>query len=149
MRRGAGGDALGSASPSCLVSQIRELLGEDCELDASFLEESWASGLPVTSTSYRRKRNQVTGNDKGVTFAELNTVGSFFFSPADGLMGDRPAYAYRAGFQRLYAPRGCAIHWKSLPADSEIKLRSRIQQDYKRRVMTRETLGSMTLSARL
>ena len=91
-----------AASASCLASQIRELLGEDCAVDASFLEESWASGQPATAARCRRRRDQVTGDDKGVTFAELNTLGSFFFSAANGLMGDRPAYAYPAGSTNSY-----------------------------------------------
>ena len=84
---------LGSASPSSLASQIRELLGEDFELEASFLEESWVSGRSIISASVARKRDQVAENDDSVTFAELNTLGSFFLSPANGWMGDRLAYA--------------------------------------------------------
>ena len=93
---------LGSASPSSLASQIRELLGEDFELEASFLEESWVSGRPMTSASVGRKRDRVAENDGRVTFARLNTLGSFFFSPANELMGDRPAYACPADSTNSY-----------------------------------------------
>jgi DnaJ-domain-containing protein 1 len=92
----------GGASASCLASQIRELLGEDCELDASFLEESWASGLPATAARYRRRRDQAAKDDDVVTFGELNTVGSFFFSQAGGLVGDRPAYICPADSTKSY-----------------------------------------------
>ncbi len=74
-------------------ARLRELLGEDFELEASFLEESWVSGRSIISASVARKRDQVAENDDSVTFAELNTLGSFFLSPANGWMGDRPAYA--------------------------------------------------------
>ena len=58
------------------------MLGEDCELEASFLEESWVSGRPMTSARVGRKRDRVAENDDRVTFAELKTLGRFFFSPA-------------------------------------------------------------------
>ncbi len=80
------------ASPSRLGDQIRDLLGDDCELEASFLEERWASGRPMASVVCPREREQAMGNDERVTFAELNTLGSFFFSPRTGLTGDHPAY---------------------------------------------------------
>lgn len=92
----------GAASASCLATQVRELLGEDCELDARFLEESWASGRPVSAASYRRRRDQAAENDDVVTFGESNTVGSFIFSEASGLADDCPAYGYPAGSTRSY-----------------------------------------------
>ena len=100
---GASAETLpGTATASCLASQIRELLGEGCELEASFLEESWVSGLPATAASCRHKRDRAAENDDVVTFGELDTVGSFFFSPANGLDGDRPACAYPASSTNSY-----------------------------------------------
>jgi hypothetical protein len=93
----------GSTGPAWLACQIRELLGENCELDASILEESWASGLPLITPRFRRERNQVMEDVEGITFAELSTVGSFFSSPANGLLGDRPEYAYPARSANSYA----------------------------------------------
>jgi hypothetical protein len=94
---------LESAGRSCLAGQIQELLGEDCELEASLLEESWASGQPMTAATYRRRRDRVTENDNGVTFAELNTVGGLFFSPANWSMGDHAAYDCPADSTNAYA----------------------------------------------
>ncbi len=80
------------ASPLVLTSQIRELLGDDCEMEASFLEECWASGQPMASAVLPRKRDRAAQDDKTVTFADLNTL-AIFFSPVEGLTGDRPAHA--------------------------------------------------------
>ena len=93
---------VGSASPPCLGGQIRELLGEDFELEASFLEESWMSGRPMTSATCERKRDRAARNYDSFTFAELNALGSFFFSPANEWLGDRPAYACHAGSADSY-----------------------------------------------
>jgi DnaJ domain len=135
---------LGSASPSCMASQIRELLGEDCELEASFLEESWASGQPMTVATHRRKRDRATENDNGVTFAELSTFGSFFFSPAKSWMGDRPAYAYAADSTNAYSAA-----WLSDPLDkfaSRKKDHSPAQDSaaYERHAYDTRASGAMT-----
>ncbi|MGD0646763.1 MAG: J domain-containing protein [Acidobacteriaceae bacterium] len=135
---------LGSAGPSCLASQIRELLGENCELDASFLEESWTSGRPVTSARYRRKRDQATENDNGVTFAELSTVGSFFFSPANGLIGDRPAYAYRVDSTRSYSAAWLRDSFEEFASRREDQAPVHDSAGYKRHAYDTGTLGSMT-----
>ena len=135
---------LGSAGPSCLASQIRELLGENCELDASFLEESWTSGRPVTSARYRRKRDQATENDNGVTFAELSTVGSFFFSPANGLIGDRPAYAYRIDSTHSYSAAWLRDSFEEFASRREDQAPVHDSAGYKRHAYDTGTLGSMT-----
>jgi hypothetical protein len=135
---------LGSAGPSCLASQIRELLGENCELDASFLEESWTSGRPVTSARYRRKRDQATENDNGVTFAELSTVGSFFFSPANGLIGDRPAYAYRVDSTHSYSAAWLRDSFEEFASRREDQAPVHDSAGYKRHAYDTGTLGSMT-----
>jgi hypothetical protein len=134
----------GPANPSCLASQLRELLGEGCELDASLLEESWRSGLPVGTTSYRRNRNRSTENDKGVTFAELNTAGSFFFSQESWLVGDCRGDLYPWHPMRPYAAA-------SLLDPLEESARPEVDQnpeqepkEYRRPVDDTETSGSMT-----
>jgi hypothetical protein len=134
---------LGSASPSCLASQIRELLGEDCELEASFLEESWASGRPVTSARYRRKRDQAKENVEGVIFAELNMVGGFFFSPANGLMGDRPAYAYPASSTNSYTAAWLRDPLEEFPSPTEDPASVHDSAGCKRHAYETGTLGSM------
>jgi DnaJ domain len=92
-----------SAGSAWSASEIRELLGEDCELDASILEDSWASGVPLNSPRFRRGRKQVRENVEGVTFAALNTVGGFFCSPVQELSSDRPAHGYAACSANSYA----------------------------------------------
>jgi hypothetical protein len=135
---------LGSASPSRLASQIRELLGQDCEMEASFLEESWASGLSVTSSSYRRKRAQTTENIEGVTFAELSTVGSLFFSQANGLMGDRPASAYPTSSTNSYAAAWLRDPLEEFASQTEDQAPVDDSAGYKRRAQVPTTLGSTT-----
>jgi len=91
-----------STGTSRIPDQIRELLGEDCELEASFLEDSWASGRPISLASCRRKRNQATTNDEDVTFAKWNTLGSFSFSAPNGELSGRPFYAYSTDSANSY-----------------------------------------------
>jgi len=133
-----------SASPACLASQILELFGEDCELEASFFEESWASGLPVTAARYRRKRDRVAENDSGVTFAELSTVGSFCCSQANGLMGDRPAYAYPVRATNSYTAAWLRDPTEDFASRTEDQAPVRDSAGYKRHGYAPEILGSMT-----
>jgi hypothetical protein len=129
-------------SSSCLASQIRELLGEDCELEARFLEESWASGRPVTAARYRSKRGQVTENDKGVTSAELSTVGSFFFMQANGLKGDRPAYPARS--MNSYTAAWLRDPLEEFASRTEDQASVHDSASYKRHAYDTGTSGSMT-----
>jgi hypothetical protein len=133
----------GPVSPSCLTSQIRELLGEGCELEASFLEESWASGRPVTPAKCRPKRDRATENIVGVTFADLSTVGSFFSPAADGLMGDRPAYAYPASSRNSYAAAWLHDPLEEFVSRTEDRAAVRDSARDKRRAAT-DTFDSMT-----
>jgi DnaJ domain len=136
--------SFGSASPSCLASQIRELFGEDCELEPSFLEESWASGRPMTSARYRRKWDQATDNVEGVTFAELSTVGTFFFSPANGLMGDRPAYAYSANSTNSYTAAWLRDPLEEFASHTDDQAPAQDSAGCERHADDTEMLGSMT-----
>ena len=120
------------------------MLGEDCELEASFLEESWVSGRPMTSARVGRKRDRVAENDDRVTFTELNTLGSFFFSPASELMGNRPAYACPADSTNSYRAA-----WLRDPFDefaSRTEDQSLVQDfaGYKNHAWDGGALGSMT-----
>jgi hypothetical protein len=135
---------LGYASPSCLSSQIRELLGEDCELEASFLEESWTSGRPMTSGRGGRKRDQAKENVEGVTFAELSTVGSFFFSAANGLMGDHPVYAYPARSMNSYTAAWLRDPLEEFASRTEDRAAMQDSAGCKRRAYVPEMLGSTT-----
>jgi hypothetical protein len=94
---------LGSTGTLRAADQIRELLGEDCELEASFLEDSWTSGRPITSASCRHKPNRAANHDEDVTFAEWNILGSFSFAFANGVMSDRPAYVSRPDSANTYS----------------------------------------------
>jgi hypothetical protein len=96
-----------STSPWPLASQIRQLLGEDCELDPSFFEESWTSGLPAAvETSWHRRDEPEADSPRSGTFAELNRLGTFFFSQADAWQRDgipyvssaTPTASYTAGW---------------------------------------------------
>jgi DnaJ domain len=137
-------DQLGDASPSCVASQIRELLGEDFELDASILEESWMSGLPVASTRYPRNRERATKDDNGVTFAELGTVGSLFFAQENGLMGDRPAKAYPDRPTLPYTAAWLTNPLEELGSWKENQAAERDSADNARRASDTGVLGLMT-----
>jgi hypothetical protein len=142
--REATGALLGSASPACLASQIRELLGEEFELEASFLEESWVSGQPMASAAYRRQRNQPTEDDEGVTFAELNALGGFFLSPVNGMIGDRPAYAYPTHLANFYTAAWLRdLLEKFAPRTADHAL-AQDAANYKRHACDAGTSGSMT-----
>lgn len=66
-----------------LASEIRQLLGEDCELDPAFFETSWTSGQPATGQSRGcRQERPATSDVPSGTFAELRGLGGFFFSQA-------------------------------------------------------------------
>lgn len=134
---------LGSASPSRLASQIRELLGEDGELEASFLEECWASGLSVTSGRGGRKRDQDAENVGDVTFAELSTVGSFFSSQAR-LMDDRPAYACPASSMDSYTAAWLRDPLEAFASRTEDQAPVHDSAGYKTRAYDTGTLGPMT-----
>ena len=86
-----------------VADQIRELLGEDCALEASFLEDSWASGRPITVASCLRKPSRAANHDEDVTFAEWNTLGSFSFAFANLVMSDRLAYVSRPNSANTYS----------------------------------------------
>jgi DnaJ domain len=135
---------LGSASPSCLANQICELLGEDCELEASFLEENWASGRPVTSRKGGRKRDQAAEHVGGVAFAQLNTLGSYFVSQAHGLMADGPAYAYPASSTNPYAAVCLRDPLEEFASRAEDQASLHDSTGYKKHAYDTETLGSMT-----
>jgi hypothetical protein len=135
---------LGSASPSCLASQIRELIGEGCELEASFLEDSWASGRPATSAKYWPKRDRAKENAEGVTFAELSTVGSFFFSQANGLISDHPAYACLADPTNSYTAAWLRDPSEDFASRTEDQASVRDSARCKTNAYDTGTLGSMT-----
>ena len=135
---------LGYASPSRLASQIQELLREDCELETSFLEESWASGRPVTSGGGGRKRDEAAENIGGVTFAELNTLGSYFFSQANGMMGDRPAYAYPVSSTNSYTAAWLRDPLEEFASRTEVQVSVHDSAGYKRHAYGTGALGSMT-----
>jgi len=61
------------------AKQLREVLGEEGELDSRMLEESWASGVAVGWERFRARREPVKAGG-GVSFAELNCFGSFAFT---------------------------------------------------------------------
>ena len=85
---------MGQASPWPLVSQIRQLLGEDCELDSTFFEESWTSGLPAAVESRQERRGQSAAQSfQSCTFAELGGLGTFIFSQADAWPQDCSLFA--------------------------------------------------------
>ncbi len=130
------------ASTSRLAGEIRDLLGDDCELEASFLEESWASGQPMSSVVYARKRKQVTENDEGVTFGELNALGSFFFPAANDLMGDRPAYP--ADSAKSYAAAWLRDPLEEFASRTGDQSPVRDSAGYKRHRDVKAILGSMT-----
>ncbi len=135
---------LGSAHPSRLADQIREMLGEDCELEASILEEIWESGLAMTSARCRRSRNPTMKNDGDVTFAELNTLGSFSFSPVNELMSDHPAYVYPAD-----SPNSYRAVWLHDPLEESTSRRedpawAQNAAGYKQQTYDEGTLGAMT-----
>jgi hypothetical protein len=94
------------ASPWPLASQIRQLLGEDCELDSAFFEESWTSGLhaAVESRQDRRVRPSIP-NLQSCTFAELSGVGTFLFSQADAGSRDGSPFIPSAAPTASYTAR--------------------------------------------
>ena len=72
-----------SAGPWLWTSQIREVLGADGELDPRTLEESWASGLPVSLDAFGIRRDTVSASDvRSIPVADLNDFGSFTFAQA-------------------------------------------------------------------
>ena len=135
---------LGSASPSRMASQIRELLGEDCELEARFLEESWASGQPMTAATQRRKWDWATQNDNGVTFAGLSTLGSFFFSPANSWMGDHPVNTYPADSMNAYSAGWLRAPSERLVSRNEDQSPTQDSAAYKRHAYDTGASASMT-----
>jgi hypothetical protein len=83
---------------------MREVLGEDGELDPRMLEESWASGIPMGLEAFRAGRETVAAdNVGGVTFSELNRVGSFWFSQASVWDGHRGTSGHSAHASDSYA----------------------------------------------
>jgi hypothetical protein len=94
---GERGERSEGAGPWLWANQMREVLGEDGELDPRILEESWASGIPVGLEAFRARREQVAAGDVGGgTFSELNSVGSFWFSQATVWVGDRGTSGHSA-----------------------------------------------------
>jgi hypothetical protein len=101
------------ASPWPLASQIRQLLGEDCELDSAFFEESWTSGLrsAIESREERRVRPSIP-NLQSCTFAELSGVSTFLFSQADAGSRDGSPFIPSAAPAASYTAR-----WLHEPLD--------------------------------
>jgi hypothetical protein len=84
---------LEDAGPWLFASQIRERLGEDCELDPGLFEEIWTSGLPAAVESRRdRQLPPLTTDRESCTFAELSSVGRWVFTPVDERPGDGRSY---------------------------------------------------------
>lgn len=66
------------------ASQLRERLGEAGELDATLLEESWASGVPVAWESFRASNDRTAAAAvNGVSVAELDGAEGFLVSQAE------------------------------------------------------------------
>ncbi len=69
-----------STGPWLWASQMRERLGEGGDLDANYLEEGWATGLPIGTDSFpgRKGGSAVVGDS--IPFAALSNPGSFALS---------------------------------------------------------------------
>jgi hypothetical protein len=98
----------------------------------------------MTSARCGRKRDQVAENDDGVTFAEWNTLGSFFFSPSSELMGDRPAYACPADSTNSYRAAWLRDPLEEFASRTEDHALVQDFAGYKKRACDPGTLGSMT-----
>ena len=70
-----------SASPRQFASQIREMLGEEGDLDPRFFEESWSSGVPVQLGVFRggHDRDSISPEESS-TFAERDSLGDLLVS---------------------------------------------------------------------
>jgi len=135
---------LGCADSSNVADQIREMLGEDYALAASFLEESWASGRSITSDTCRRMRNNAVKNVEGVTFADLNTLGSFFFSTAHKLAGDPPAHPHPADSPSAYRAAWLRDPLEELPSQGEDHASVQNAAGFKKHAYDERTLAAMT-----
>ena len=90
---------------------MREVLGEEGELDAGMLEESWASGVAVGWEAFRVRREKGKAGESA-SFAELNRFGSFAFCQTSGGDGER-----RAGGDSARARDSYTANWLRDPAE--------------------------------
>lgn len=99
-----GWDFIEPANPWPLASQIRQLLGEDYELDPTFFEEIWTSGQPATVESRQKPRDRGAAVDfQSCTFAELSGLGNFVFTQESEWSHDSRPYAPSAMPSASYA----------------------------------------------
>lgn len=104
----SGGAKLGEptelTSPRLLASQLREMLGEDGELDARAFEQMWSSGAAAGPEAFRLRDDQLgTARHRNVGFAELNAIGGFHVSQVtalnvDAVASTRANTVYRAAW---------------------------------------------------
>jgi hypothetical protein len=116
------------ANPWPLAGQIRQLLGENCELNPAFFEEIWTSGRHAATESRRNRRDRPATLDfQDCCFAELSGVENFLFSQECDWSQDCHPYApsvvpsasYAAGWLRepVEEPQESKLN-PDLPGDS-------------------------------
>jgi len=116
---------------------MREVLGDEGELDAGMLEESWASGVAVGMEAFRLRREERKSGG-GISFAELNRFGSFVISEAS--VGERRAWGGFAGTRDSYG-----ASWLRDPAEEERSRRVEAAQgSEERRGGVAKKVGAMT-----
>jgi DnaJ-domain-containing protein 1 len=77
-----------SAGTPLFAAQIHQLLGEEADLDALFLEESWTLGVPAAlDRRQQRRHGQAERERQAQAFRELDNFGSLNF------MHQRSSYA--------------------------------------------------------
>jgi hypothetical protein len=75
------------------AAQIHQLLGEEADLDALFLEESWTLGVPAAlDRRQQRRHGQAERERRSQAFRELDTLGGLNF------------INQRAGYAEFLAP---------------------------------------------
>jgi hypothetical protein len=84
-------DPIEQADSWPLASQIRRLLGENCELDPTFFEQIWTSGQPAAVANHRSRRDRAAAVDfQDCTFAGLGGFGNFFTQEGEWSQDYRP-----------------------------------------------------------